>query len=77
MSGFTGCNSLNGRWRVEGDAALLGPIATTKRFCVGPEGDVERRLLTVLVERSRITREGAKLVLRSPAGERYEFEAAP
>jgi heat shock protein HslJ len=78
VTGYTGCNLLNGTWSVEGDEARLGPVATTKRMCTGPEGDVERRVLAALADRSRITREGAKLVLVSPKGERFEYaEAAP
>jgi heat shock protein HslJ len=77
VTGFTGCNLLNGTWVVEGSEARLGPAATTKRMCLGPEGDIEKRVLGVLVDRSRITREGAKLVLVSPSGARFEFAEAP
>lgn len=77
LTGFTGCNLLNGTWTVEGAEARLGPAATTKRMCLGPEGDLEKRVLAVLVDRSRITREGAKLVLVSPGGARFEFAEAP
>jgi heat shock protein HslJ len=78
LTGFTGCNLLNGSWAIEGAEARLGPVATTKRMCIGPEGEMEKRVLAALVDRSRITREGDKLVLVSPGGDRFEFvEAAP
>lgn len=77
MAGFTGCNVMSGTWTMEGNDALLGPVVTTKRLCLGPEGDLEKRLLVVLVEKSRITRSGARLMLANPGGERFEFSEAP
>jgi heat shock protein HslJ len=73
MSGFTGCNLLSGGWRMEGGEVRLGPIVTTKRFCVGPEGETERRMLAALGETSRVTREAGKLVLTAPDGARFEL----
>ena len=76
LTGFTGCNLLSGTWTIEGGEARLGPVATTKRLCLGAEGELERRVLAVLVDRSRMTREGAKLIVASPGGERLEFVEA-
>jgi heat shock protein HslJ len=76
VTGFTGCNLLSGTWTVEGNEARMGPTATTKRMCLGPEGELEKRVLAAIADRSRITREGGKLVLVSPAGERFEFAEA-
>ena len=77
LTGFTGCNILSGSWTIENGEARLGPSATTKRMCLGAEGELEKRVLAALVDGSRITREGAKLVLASPRGERFEFNEAP
>jgi heat shock protein HslJ len=77
LTGFTGCNLLNGTWRLSGGQALLGPVATTKRLCLGPAGEMEVRVLGVLADGTRITREGAKLVLVGAQGARFELEAAP
>jgi len=78
VTGFTGCNLFNGAWSVEGGEVRFGGIATTKRMCLGPEGEIEKRVLAVLGDKSRVKREGAKLVLVGPGGERFEFtEAAP
>ena len=74
--GFTGCNMLSGAWSVVGGEVKLGPMATTKRGCVGPEGDIERRVLAVLGENSRVTRQGDKLILTGPDGARFEFVEA-
>ena len=75
VQGFTGCNMLSGGYTVEGGVVKLGPVMTTKRFCVGPEMDIERRLLAAMGDGSRITREGDKLVITS-ANARFEFTPA-
>lgn len=75
MSGFTGCNLFNGAWRSDSGQVRFGPVVMTKRGCLGPAGDVERRVLAVLNEQGRATREGDKLVLVGPGGERFEFVA--
>ena len=73
MSGFTGCNLLNGGWKIEGGQVRIGPLAMTKRACLGPAGDIERRVLASLNDQARVSREGAKLVMVGPSGERFEF----
>ena len=45
MAGYTGCNMMSGTWSEEGGEARFGPIIATKRFCAGPEGEVEKRVL--------------------------------
>ncbi len=75
LSGFSGCNLLSGTWREEGGEIRLGALAATKRGCVGPASDLERRVLAAVSDRARVTREGAKLVFSGPAGERFEFVA--
>jgi heat shock protein HslJ len=75
--GFTGCNMLSGAWTMAGGEVKFGPLVTTKRGCVGPEGDIEKRLLAALGDKSRVTREAGKLILTGPDGSRFEFiEAA-
>ena len=76
LSGFTGCNLLNGAWRSDGGQIRMGPLAMTKRGCMGPADDLERRVVAALNEQSRVSREGAKLVFVSPAGDRFEFTEA-
>ena len=76
MSGFTGCNLLNGGWTSEGGQVRIGALAMTKRACMGPAGDIERRVLAALNDQARVKREGAKLVMVGPAGERFEFTEA-
>ncbi len=76
ISGYTGCNMLSGSWVAEGAGIRLGPVITTKRACVGPEMEVERRLLAAMGEKTRVVREDGKLVFVSD-GARFEFVAAP
>ena len=76
VSGYTGCNLLHGAWKSEGGAVHVGPLVTTKRACAGPEGDIERRVIAALNERSRVSREGNKLVFTTADGERLEFAEA-
>ena len=74
VTGYTGCNMLNGAWHAEGSSIRLGPLATTKRACVGPEMDVERRLLAAIG--GRVERTPDRLVFTAPGGERFEFRPA-
>jgi heat shock protein HslJ len=76
VAGFTGCNMLSGVWRVEAGAVRVGPLATTKRLCLGPAGDVEKRFLAAVGPDSRVTREGGHLVFTAPSGARFEFSEA-
>ena len=76
VAGFTGCNMLSGAWRTEDGQVHLGPLATTKRMCLGPAGDVEKRFLEALGASSRVTREGNRLIFTAPSGARFEFQEA-
>ena len=75
LTGFTGCNAMNGSWKLEGGAIHLGPIAATKRACLGPGDLIERRVLAAMHE-GRIFREGANLVFIGSTGERFVFAPA-
>ena len=76
VAGFTGCNMLSGAWRVENGEVHVGPLATTKRMCLGAPGEVEKRFLAAMGPASRVTREGHRLVYTAPSGARFEFEEA-
>jgi heat shock protein HslJ len=67
---------LSGAWRMQGDEVRVGPLVTTKRFCVGEPGEVEKRFLAALGDGGRGRREGGRLVFTGPKGERFEFEQA-
>jgi len=73
VAGYTGCNMLSGTWRMEGNEVRLGPLVTTKRACAGAGGEVERHVLSTMSERSKVIREGGRLVATTPEGARIEF----
>jgi heat shock protein HslJ len=76
MSGYSGCNMMSSSYTEEAGAVRFGPVMSTKRFCAGPEGDVERRVMSALGTGARAVREGGKLVVTTPAGARFEFVPA-
>lgn len=76
MSGYTGCNMLSGDWSMQGATVVIGKTAMTKRLCMGPPRDVEKRFVAALREGSRGTREGDRLVFVAPDGARFEMRQA-
>lgn len=76
MAGYTGCNMMSGTWTEEAGAARFGPIIATKRFCAGPEGEVEKRLMAAMGPSARATRSGDRLVLKGANGATFEFTPA-
>jgi heat shock protein HslJ len=73
MHGFTGCNMMSGAWRMEEGEARLGRVTVTRRMCLGPEREVEKRLMAALGDKSRALRDGDRLVIEAPGGARFEF----
>lgn len=76
LAGYTGCNMLSGEWKMEGDEVRVGPLVMTKRLCLGPEGEVEKRFLAALRDGGHGRREDGRLVFTGPRGARFEFEPA-
>ena len=76
LSGYTGCNMLSGVWTMDGADVRIGALVTTKRLCIGPERETERRLLGALRDGARGHRDGGRLVFTGPGGERFEFAEA-
>jgi heat shock protein HslJ len=76
FAGFTGCNMMSGSWTEEGGEARFGPVMSTKRFCAGSEGEIEKRVMAALAPGARGVREGERLVLIAPGGARFEFSPA-
>ena len=70
LTGYTGCNRMAGAWRLEGDEIKVSELSSTKRACLGPGAEVERRFTTALG--GRINLEGEKLVVSS-GNERVEL----
>ena len=76
LSGYTGCNMLSGAWTMQGEDVRIGALVATKRLCLGPERETERRLLGALRDGARGHRDGGRLVFTGPGGERFEFAEA-
>jgi len=74
VAGYTGCNMMSGGWRMEAGTVRVGPLASTKRACVGPESEIERRVVAALA--GTVKREGDRLVFTGAGGERFEFMPA-
>ena len=77
IAGYTGCNLMSGTWRMDGGEIRIGRIVVTKRMCAGPGEEVEKRLLGVLVESTRLKRNGDKIVATLSDGTAYTFVRAP
>ena len=76
MAGYTGCNMFSGDWSMDGATVVIGKMAMTKRLCLGPVRDIEKRFTAAVHPGSRGARKGNKLVFTSPDGDRLEFEEA-
>lgn len=76
VAGFSGCNMMSGTWTEEGGGVRFGPIMATKRFCAGPGGEIEKRVMAALAPGGRGIREDGRLVLVGPDGSRLEFSPA-
>lgn len=71
VSGNTGCNSFNGPFRYNRTTLTMGPLATTRRACLGRPANVqEQTLLRLLGQRLTTNRlRNGTLVLRNPQGQ--------
>lgn len=72
LSGNSGCNSMNGSFRLERGFLTTGPIATTRRACIGRAAQLqERNLLAAFGERLSVSRNrGGKLILTGRGGKK-------
>lgn len=76
VSGYTGCNVFSGAWKMEGEDVRMTGLVMTKRMCLGPAGETEKRFLAATAFGAHGRREGERLVFTGPKGERFEFEPA-
>jgi heat shock protein HslJ len=70
LSANSGCNLGSGTFRFEDDVLVVGPMATTRRACVGPAAAYEAAFFAFLSSRphARLEADGDELVLESTAG---------
>jgi uncharacterized membrane protein len=69
MNGNTGCNMFNGSYRFARGRLTAGPLATTRRGCIGTTGAQEQRLLALFSRRLSVSsNRNGKLVLTARDG---------
>lgn len=70
VAGSAGCNRYGGTWFADGAAITIGPLATTRRLCPGPDGVMEQEA-AFLAAMGRVATwrlDGEQLELRSADG---------
>lgn len=72
-TGYGGCNSYSGSYTQEGTALTIGPLAATKRGCMGDVGAVERAWFDTLAQPLFAGMVGDKLHLTTKAGQTLEL----
>lgn len=68
ITGSTGCNRLFGSYTHEDGRFAVEKVGTTKRYCGGPQGELEQRLLEQLQSADRIRLVDDQLLISGPAG---------
>lgn len=65
VSGNAGCNDYSGTYRIEGGLVSIGPLASTEKYCLSPEGvmDREQTYLGLLQEATRFSIDQDELTL--------------
>ena len=76
MSGFSGCNSLGGKYEIIADQLKLTQVASTMMYCEGPGMAIEKSLYAAVGRVARYKIEGQFLELFDDAGASLaKFEA--
>ena len=72
VAGSAGCNNFTGTYTVDGTKLTIGPLATTRKACVSPEGisEQETDYLAALTASVTIQNDGQNLTLLNAAGQR-------
>ncbi|MCC7486635.1 MAG: META domain-containing protein [Burkholderiales bacterium] len=69
MTGFSGCNTLSGAYRLEGDSLAFGPLAMTRKACLrGEAGRIEAAFGRALGETAAWRITAGTLELRDRTG---------
>lgn len=65
VSGNAGCNDYFGGYRIEGGLISVGQLASTEKYCLSPEGVMEREqvYLSLLQATTRFNVDGDELIL--------------
>lgn len=69
VNGTGGCNNFSGKAELEGSKVTLGPLAATKKMCLGPPQHVEDAFFRALQDTRSVQLDGTQLVLLNQAGQ--------
>lgn len=69
VNGTGGCNTFSGPAELSGSKMKLGPLATTKKLCIGPSQAVEDAFYRALQNTQSARLDGGQLVLLDAKGE--------
>ncbi|RFC53813.1 META domain-containing protein [Brumimicrobium aurantiacum] len=67
MSGFAGCNQVNGSLAFEYNRMIIEPLASTRMFC-GEATELENTILEIFKSKPIYSHEGLYLTIESPKG---------
>jgi len=68
VAGSGGCNSFSGPLSTTGTVWQIGPLASTRKFCMGPEMETEKHFLASLERVRSATLSEGVLALKDAAG---------
>jgi heat shock protein HslJ len=80
VAGSGGCNQFSGGYTLEGDGLAIGPVASTRKACLEPEGvgEQEAAYLAALARVTTWSFREERLQLRAADGAlQVEFRPAP
>lgn len=75
LAGYGGCNQYSGSYALEGTRLTAGPVAATKRGCMGDGNTIEHAWFAVLAAPMQVAREADALVLTTADGAKLRFSA--
>jgi heat shock protein HslJ len=77
VSGFSGCNTFTGSYKVEGDRVMLGQLAGTMMACPAPETAIESAFRAAFSGAVRYAIRADQLALHAESGAMLAFAAEP
>ena len=63
VSGFSGCNRYFGAYTISKDSISIGPLASTRKYCIGEANDIELKFQTALSKVTSYDVEGNNIML--------------
>lgn len=69
INGSGGCNNFFGTYEMNGERLIIGPLASTKKACIGPSMDQEKEFLSALQNAHRISATHMALTIYNENGE--------